>query len=92
MLGAAPAAFRPRMCITTICPPFYAVNVQAAYDATAVGAPVRYLYDGQVINLKIPTASYFLPRPKVAHRNDGFLLQSQCQNWRLSVLADASRQ
>lgn len=44
--------------------PFYGVNVQATYDATAVGAPIRYSYDGQVINLKnAPPAgySYYLP-------------------------------
>ena len=30
--------------------PFYAVDVQAKYNATAIGdrAPVRYLYDGEV--------------------------------------------
>ena len=44
--------------------PFYGVNVQATYDATAVGAPIRYSYDGQVIALKQsppPGYSYFLP-------------------------------
>lgn len=44
--------------------PFYGVNVQATYDATAVGAPIRYQYDGQVINLKQsppPGYSYYLP-------------------------------
>lgn len=44
--------------------PFYAVDVNAKYNATAVGAPIRYTYDGEVINLKnSPPAgySYFLP-------------------------------
>jgi chitodextrinase len=44
--------------------PFYAVDVGKAYNATAVGAPIRYLYDGQVVNLKNnPPAgySYYLP-------------------------------
>ena len=44
--------------------PFYGVNVQATYDATALGAPIGYSYDGQVINLKnAPPAgySYYLP-------------------------------
>lgn len=44
--------------------PFYGVDVNATYNATAVGAPVRYMYDGQVINLKnSPPAgySYYLP-------------------------------
>lgn len=44
--------------------PFYAVDVLAKYNATANGAPIRYLYDGEVINLKnSPPAgySYFLP-------------------------------
>ncbi|MEN9867235.1 MAG: hypothetical protein RL748_2825, partial [Pseudomonadota bacterium] len=44
--------------------PFYAVDVGKAYNATAIGAPVRYLYDGEVINLKTnPPAgySYYLP-------------------------------
>jgi chitodextrinase len=44
--------------------PFYAVNVGNAYNATPVGAPIRYLYDGDVIKLKQnPPAgySYYLP-------------------------------
>ena len=44
--------------------PFYAVDVVAKYNATALGAPVRYLYDGEVINMKVnppPGYSYFLP-------------------------------
>jgi chitodextrinase len=44
--------------------PFYAVDVQATYNATAIGAPIRYYYDGQVISLKNnPPAgySYYLP-------------------------------
>ena len=39
--------------------PFYAVDVGNAYNATAVGAPIRYLYDGDVIKLKQnPPAGY----------------------------------
>ena len=44
--------------------PFYAVDVQAKYNATAVGAPIRYTYDGDVINLKNNPPigySYYLP-------------------------------
>lgn len=44
--------------------PFYAVDVAAKYNGTAVGAPIRYTYDGEVINLKKnPPAgySYYLP-------------------------------
>jgi chitodextrinase len=44
--------------------PFYAVDPVAKYNATAIGAPVRYTYDGEVINLKQnPPAgySYYLP-------------------------------
>lgn len=44
--------------------PFYAVDVMAKYNATSVGSPIRYTYDGEVINLKkSPPAgySYFLP-------------------------------
>ncbi|MES2117719.1 MAG: carbohydrate binding domain-containing protein [Pseudomonadota bacterium] len=44
--------------------PFYAVDVQARYNATAVGAPIRYLYDGEVINMKNSPPSgysYYLP-------------------------------
>lgn len=44
--------------------PFYGVDVLAKYNATAVGAPIRYLYDGEVINMKNnPPAgySYYLP-------------------------------
>ena len=44
--------------------PFYAVDVGKAYNATAVGAPIRYTYDGDVIALKNnPPAgySYYLP-------------------------------
>ena len=44
--------------------PFYAVDVLAKYNATATGAPIRYLYDGEVINMKAsPPAgySYYLP-------------------------------
>ncbi|HWW71009.1 MAG TPA: carbohydrate-binding module family 20 domain-containing protein [Duganella sp.] len=44
--------------------PFYAVDVAAKYNGTAVGAPIRYTYDGEVINLKkSPPAgySYYLP-------------------------------
>ncbi len=44
--------------------PFYAVDVLARYNATANGAPIRYTYDGEVINLKnSPPAgySYYLP-------------------------------
>lgn len=44
--------------------PFYAVDVGNTYNATAVGAPIRYMYDGQVIALKNnPPAgySYYLP-------------------------------
>lgn len=44
--------------------PFYGVDVQAKYNATPVGSPIRYTYDGEVINLKNnPPAgySYYLP-------------------------------
>lgn len=44
--------------------PFYAVDVGKTYNATAVGAPIRYAYDGDVIALKNnPPAgySYYLP-------------------------------
>ncbi len=44
--------------------PFYGVDVTATYNATAVGQPIRYSYDGQVINLKKsppPGYSYYLP-------------------------------
>lgn len=44
--------------------PFYGVDPLATYNATAVGAPIRYTYDGQVIELKKappPGYSYFLP-------------------------------
>ena len=44
--------------------PFYAVDPVAKYDATAVGAPVRYTADGEVINLKNSPPSgyrYYLP-------------------------------
>jgi chitodextrinase len=44
--------------------PFYAVDVLAKYNATPAGAPIRYLYDGEVINMKNnPPAgySYYLP-------------------------------
>lgn len=44
--------------------PFYAVDVAAKYNATPVGAPVRYTADGDVINLKNnpPSGySYYLP-------------------------------
>jgi len=44
--------------------PFYGVDVGATYNSTAVGSPVRYTYDGQVINLKnSPPAgyTYYLP-------------------------------
>jgi chitodextrinase len=44
--------------------PFYGVDVLAKYNATAVGAPIRYLYDGEVINMKNnpPSGySYYLP-------------------------------
>lgn len=44
--------------------PFYAVDVQAKYNATATGAPIRYLYDGEVINMKNnppPGYTYYLP-------------------------------
>lgn len=44
--------------------PFYAVDVLAKYNATANGAPIRYLYDAEVINMKAsPPAgySYYLP-------------------------------
>jgi chitodextrinase len=44
--------------------PFYAVDVTAAYEATPVGEPIRYTYDGQVIELKKnppPGYSYYLP-------------------------------
>jgi chitodextrinase len=44
--------------------PFYGVDVGNTYNATAIGQPVRYLYDAQVIELKkSPPAgySYFLP-------------------------------
>jgi chitodextrinase len=44
--------------------PFYAVDVTAKYNSTAVGAPIRYTYDGEVINLKLnpPSGySYYLP-------------------------------
>ncbi|TXH67187.1 MAG: alpha-amylase [Lysobacteraceae bacterium] len=44
--------------------PFYAVNVGNTYQTTPVGAPIRYAYDGQVINLKNnppPGYSYYLP-------------------------------
>lgn len=44
--------------------PFYAVDVGAKYNGTAVGQPIRYTYDAQVINLKkSPPAgyNYYLP-------------------------------
>jgi chitodextrinase len=44
--------------------PFYAVDVTAKYNGTAVGAPIRYTYDGEVINLKTNPPSgytYYLP-------------------------------
>jgi len=44
--------------------PFYAVDPLAKYNATAIGAPVRYTYDADVIKLKNnPPAgySYYLP-------------------------------
>lgn len=44
--------------------PFYAVDVQSKYNATPIGAPIRYTYDGEVINLKNnpPSGySYYLP-------------------------------
>lgn len=44
--------------------PFYGVDVASTYSATAIGAPIRYMYDGQVINLKnSPPAGYryYLP-------------------------------
>lgn len=44
--------------------PFYAVDPAAKYDATPVGAPVRYMADGEVINLKNNPPSgyrYYLP-------------------------------
>ncbi|MES2324650.1 MAG: carbohydrate binding domain-containing protein [Pseudomonadota bacterium] len=44
--------------------PFYAVDVLAKYNATPTGGPIRYTYDGEVINLKTnPPAgySYYLP-------------------------------
>jgi chitodextrinase len=44
--------------------PFYAVDVGNAYNATPVGAPIRYAYDGDVIALKNnppPGYSYYLP-------------------------------
>jgi hypothetical protein len=44
--------------------PFYAVDPLAKYNATAIGAPVRYSYDADVIKLKNnPPAgySYYLP-------------------------------
>jgi chitodextrinase len=44
--------------------PFYGVDVVGTYNATAVGQPIRYDYDGQVINLKLappPGYTYYLP-------------------------------
>jgi hypothetical protein len=44
--------------------PFYAVNLADQYNATPVGGPIRYTYDGQVIELKKnpPTGyPYYLP-------------------------------
>ncbi len=44
--------------------PFYAVDVMAKYNATATGSPIRYTYDGEVINLKNNPPqgySYYLP-------------------------------
>lgn len=44
--------------------PFYGVDVGNTYNATPVGGAVRYMYDGQVINLKkTPPAgyNYYLP-------------------------------
>ena len=39
--------------------PFYGVDVGNTYNATPVGGAVRYMYDGQVINLKkTPPAGY----------------------------------
>jgi hypothetical protein len=32
--------------------PFYEVHVGKTYKVTAVGAPIRYMNDGQVVNLK----------------------------------------
>ena len=44
--------------------PFYGVDVMAKYNATAVGAPIRYLYDGEVINLKNnPPSGYSYYQP-----------------------------
>lgn len=44
--------------------PFYAVDLAAQYNATPLGGPIRYTYDGQVIELKKnPPAgyTYYLP-------------------------------
>ena len=44
--------------------PFYGVDVGNTYTATAIGQAIRYMYDGQIINLKkTPPAgySYYLP-------------------------------
>jgi chitodextrinase len=44
--------------------PFYGVDVMATYNTTPIGQPIRYAYDGQVIELKKsppPGYSYYLP-------------------------------
>lgn len=77
LLAALPLCLQPSLAQAGVIPaahvyhnhmpnfwPFYGVDVAATYNATAVGQPVRYMYDGQVINLKkTPPAgySYYLP-------------------------------
>ncbi len=67
MIRTAPAAIPAAHVYHNHMPnfwPFYAVDVGATYNATAVGAPIRYAYDGDVIALKNnPPAgySYYLP-------------------------------
>ena len=53
--------------------PFYAVDIGAKYTSTPVGGPIRYTYDGEVIELKKnPPAgySYYLPRDGIMPHDD----------------------
>jgi len=53
--------------------PFYAVDIGAKYNSTPVGGPIRYTYDGEVINLKQnppPGYSYYLPGGGIMPHDD----------------------
>jgi chitodextrinase len=53
--------------------PFYAVDIGAKYNSTPVGGPIRYTYDGEVIELKKnPPAgySYYLPGDGIMPHDD----------------------